>query len=110
MIIEIKICADNDGSDYGGKFVAMDTIAHADYDGFGTFTVHEYNDGERTIRTVLIREEHQQWQLARYSSGLKTATPTVHDESAIREALWNRLVAKEHLNGATERFAGALNL
>ncbi len=56
--------------------------------------IDEYNDGEQIIRTVLIREEHLQWQLARYSSGLRTASDTLHDESAIREALWNRLTAK----------------
>ncbi len=97
VIIEIQLtAADDAGSNYGGRFHALDTTAPADYDGFGTFAVHAYDNGaDGIIRTVLVREEHLAWQTARYSSGLKSATPTLHDESAIREAIWNRITGKE---------------
>ena len=65
----------------------MDTSAPEDYDGFGTFTICEF-DG---TRTVLIRDEHLLWQTARYFSGLKSATPTMHDISAIEDELCKRL-------------------
>jgi hypothetical protein len=41
------------------------TRAPKDYDGFGTFCIHEY-EGDRL---VLIRAEHFNWQTARYASG-----------------------------------------
>ena len=42
------------------------TTAPEAYDGFGTFTVHEY-DGHRL---VAIQEPHVAWQTGRYASGL----------------------------------------
>lgn len=65
----------------------VDTNAPKDYDGFGTFEVHEY-DG---TRTVLIRDEHYTWQTMRYQSGMKFAKPSDHDDAAIAEAIWNRI-------------------
>lgn len=69
----------------------MDTSAPVDYDGFGTFAITEY-DG---TRTVLIRAEHYQWQTARYGSGMKACTPTLHDMGAIQQALWKRLMGRD---------------
>jgi hypothetical protein len=69
----------------------MDTTAPVDYDGFGTFTITEFED----VRTVLIRDEHYQWQTGRYGSGMKTCQPTIHDIGAIQQALWKRLLGRE---------------
>lgn len=70
-----------------------DTTAPVDYDGFGTFTVREYNG----TRTVLIRDEHFAWQTMRYSSGLKTCPESVFDEGDVAEYLWQRLRGRPEL-------------
>jgi hypothetical protein len=68
-------------------FHALDTDAPKDYDGFGTFSVCEYDK----VRTVLVRSEHLQWQTMRYQSGNHYAKPTIHRMRDIEEALWIRI-------------------
>lgn len=68
-----------------------ETNAPVDYDGFGTFAIHEY-DG---VRTVLIRCEHWNWQTARYSSGNKWCKPSNHDLSTITTLLWDRILGRK---------------
>lgn len=67
-----------------------ETDAPDAYDGFGTFTVHEYNG----VRTVLIRCEHWQWQATRYSSGNKYCKPSPLDADDIKRYLWDRILGR----------------
>lgn len=67
------------------------TDAPAEYDGFGTFAVAQYDDDNRTQRIVLIRDEHYNWQSARYGSGLHSCKETQHDMADVAEILWRRL-------------------
>lgn len=69
----------------------VDTNAPADYDGFGTFAVTEYEG----TRTVLIRTEHYNWQTMRYSSGNHWHKESVHEEAAVAQALWHRLQGRK---------------
>jgi hypothetical protein len=54
-------------------FHVRKTRAPKDYDGFGTWTIYEYDGGEQhrleSFRLVLIRSEHMSWQVGRYNSG-----------------------------------------
>jgi len=69
-------------------YVVMLTRAPREYDGFGTFTLQDWNTEGRL---VCIREEHLQWQLGRNGSGgFSTVEPDV-DAQAIQDALWARL-------------------
>ena len=68
-----------------------ETDAPVDYDGFGTFTVHEY-DG---IRTVLIRCEHWDWQTVRYASGNKFHRPSSFDVDDVAKVLWDRILGRQ---------------
>jgi hypothetical protein len=79
-----------------GTFTASyrlyETNAPVDYDGFGTITVA---DGG-TLRFVLVRTEHEEWQTMRYRSGMFSAVLTDLDDSEARyvtETLYKRLVA-----------------
>ena len=84
----------------------VDTDAPKEYDGFGTFTVHQY-EGSRdewkrdSVRVVLIREEHFGWQTTRYASGLQLWKPSAFDSATISEVLWKRLRGVEQSEGAT---------
>jgi hypothetical protein len=77
------------------------TSAPKAYDGFGTFTVYEYDAGEKykdqSFRVVAIRAEHLNWQTARYSSGC-FASPWPEDwqRDDLVLALWKRLQGKEN--------------
>ena len=75
----------------------VETDAPIDYDGFGTFEVAKYEQGQRqpVQRTVLIRSEHYTWQRTRYESGLHQCKESLHDEAAIADFLWLRLRGKE---------------
>lgn len=64
-----------------------ETNAPRDYDGFGTFTIYEFN-GERT---VLIRCEHWNWQTARYQSGNHWHRASAFDEELVAKHLWNQM-------------------
>lgn len=94
MQIQIKIGQDDI------QFLVKQTSAPVEYDGFGTFTVYEWNSGPTkadNFRIVLIREQHVTWQLARYSSGMHTATDpeSFVTDRDIAEILWKRIASKE---------------
>ena len=67
-----------------------ETNAPKDYDGFGTFTIHQYNG----TRTVLIRCEHWTWQTARYQSGNKWSKRSDFDPDDVAKALWDRILER----------------
>jgi hypothetical protein len=71
------------------NYIVKITKAPKDYDGFGTFTLQGgMPDGERI---VCIREEHLNWQLARYGSGMFPAEDVGLDYRLIESAIWARL-------------------
>ncbi len=70
------------------------TDAPVEYDGFGTFAVAEYDEGGKQQRIVLIRDEHYNWQSARYGSGFHSCKETYLDAAAVAETLWRRLQNK----------------
>lgn len=78
-----------------------ETDAPRDYDGFGTFTIMEYEDKLSSkadppmLRTVLIRCEHWNWQTARYSSGMHLSRPAGLDPADVAAFLWKRVSAKD---------------
>jgi hypothetical protein len=74
-------------------FHVIETDAPKDYDGFGTFAICEVPqaDGRRPLRTVMIREEHEGWQVARYRSGMNVVAPTNFAMEDIAEFLWTKL-------------------
>jgi hypothetical protein len=72
-------------------FVAQTTAPIA-YDGFGTINVFEswmYGGSGETVRVVLIRDEHFNWQTGRYNSGLYYAT--YYPKEHIAQELWKRI-------------------
>ena len=74
----------------------VQTRAPKDYDGFGTFTIHEYDAGPEhkadSFRVVLIPEDAFKWQTLRYASGMFAFTaPEYVDDGAIQDALWKRI-------------------
>jgi hypothetical protein len=76
-------------------FVAQTTAPIA-YDGFGTISVLEtYGGSGESVRVVLIRDEHFNWQNARYNSGLFYATH--FDKKHIAQELWKRLAGQSQL-------------
>jgi hypothetical protein len=97
MQIQIKIASTEQTDDC--TFIVKQTTAPVEYDGFGTFTIYEWNSGPTkadNFRIVLIREEHAQWQLARYSSGLHTACDAdIITGREVAEILWKRIAEKE---------------
>jgi hypothetical protein len=96
MKIEIKINGDS------VTYHVKRTTAPKDYDGFGTITVYEYDAGPEykrdSFRIVLIRDEHLNWQTARYASGLHTPSEPEEsfvDERHVTDILWKRLAQRE---------------
>lgn len=75
------------------------TSAPVAYDGFGTFTVYQYDSGDKadSFRIVAIRSEHVNWQTARYSSG-NFASPWPDEWMCpeVTKILWKRLQGKEN--------------
>jgi hypothetical protein len=70
----------------------VETDAPADYDGFGTFTISELGGD---TRIVLVRDEHYQWQTARYQSGLHRFEELSDDwNNAVEVAIWKRIAGK----------------
>jgi hypothetical protein len=79
------------------ELVIKVTTAPVDYDGFGTFTIGETYLYDREARIVAIRPEHVEWQLARYSSGMKGIGDPEEchiDKSDIEEAIHRKLTAQ----------------
>jgi|SRR6516225_3166110 len=73
------------------------TTAPVDADGFGTFTLESYEPvkGEAILRFVLVRTEHEDWQLSRYASGLWGREPEEIDDNLagwITDMLYKRLM------------------
>jgi len=65
------------------------TKAPCQYDGFGTFEVANYAGD----RVVLIRDEHYQWQMGRYASGLFACDePALTDIADVKAILWRRIL------------------
>jgi hypothetical protein len=87
IIISIGRLAADESEQIYTYWRIVDTNAPKDYDGFGTFTVHEYEG----TRTVLIREEHYDWQTIRYQSGNNWSRPSDFDGALVAEELWKRL-------------------
>lgn len=77
-----------------------ETDAPRDYDGFGTFTIMEYEDKLSSkadppmLRTVLIRSEHWDWQTSRYCSGMNLSRPSGLDVDDVAKFLWQRVSGK----------------
>jgi hypothetical protein len=67
-----------------------ETNAPREYDGFGTFTIYEFEG----TRTVLIRCEHRDWQATRYASGINWLRPSAFDTEIVAKHLWNQLIGK----------------
>lgn len=81
----------------GGEFGLFATSAPNSYDGFGTFTIRE-DEGRGEGRHVLVDARHEDWQLSRYASGLKSANPVpedVHLRQWVECELWNRMISAE---------------
>lgn len=57
---------------FKASYRGYQTTAPEDYDGFGTITLHR-NSPE--LRWVLVRVEHENWQIPRYRSGLYSVIP-----------------------------------
>lgn len=86
-------------------FSAVMTDASKVYDGFGAFTLIDYEQPldhmKYSTRLVLIPRDHLDWAIARYSSGLYAAYHTAEDleslygvEAAnIANVLWSKLSA-----------------
>jgi len=74
------------------------TNAPVEADGFGTFTVTGSAPGAdypHGLRFVLVRVEHETWQIARYASGLWSREPEEIDHNIagwITETLYKRMV------------------
>lgn len=79
------------------------TDAPTDYDGFGTFTIADCGD----TRVVLIRDEHYNWQTARYGSGMHSCTETNLDMADVSAALWKRLQGKDQQPDRTAELKAA---
>jgi hypothetical protein len=78
------------------SYRVYETSAPIRYDGFGTISMHF----GVTPRWVLIRHEHEKWQVARYASGLFTPSQVDLDGgtvSWITEELHKRLIGKNEL-------------
>ena len=92
--IEIKI-----GS-FTERFILVETNAPSEYDGHGAFTVYSSIDlYDKLKRWALIPEDHVEYHLGRYGSGLYSAE-VVEDigpslENWIRERLYRRLVGRK---------------
>jgi hypothetical protein len=65
--------------DWRTPYMAYETTAPEDYDGFGTLSLHK-NVTPGDPRWVLIRTEHESWQTLRYRSGMYSVTPVDLDE------------------------------
>lgn len=81
-------------SDEAVTFFCVDTNAPVDYDGFGTMEITRWFEDENDrypMRAVLVRDEHLDWQLSRYSSGMHTYETTIHDVENIAKKLWKKL-------------------
>lgn len=81
-------------------------ITHApkEYDGFGTWTIYEYNAGpdnpKDSFRIVMIRVEHLGWQVGRYNSGFHTAErPEEWQYSEVIELLRKRMCGQPYSTG-----------
>lgn len=75
------------------------TSAPKDYDGFGTFTLYEYDAGKQnkadSFRVVAIRAEIVNWQTTRYSSGcFASPWPDEWMRDELIRAFWKRLQGK----------------
>lgn len=64
--------------DFKCQYRAYETTAPQDYDGFGTISIHNVPDGH--LRWVLIRTEHETWQVLRYRSGMYSAKRMDNDQ------------------------------
>ena len=80
-------------------YILAETDAPIRYDGFGTLTIYEGarplpGDTTKTIRYVLVQEDHLDWQEARYRSGLHTfEVPETDLSGYAQKELHDRLVA-----------------
>ncbi len=81
----------------GVTFHARCTRAPIAYDGFGTLELcNELQDNDgKTVRLVLIRDEHLGWQEGRYGSGLGcfafSPADLYLDYENIADALWQKI-------------------
>lgn len=81
-------------------FHVRKTRAPKEYDGFGTFTIYEYDAGEQhkseSFRLVLIRAEHMNWQVGRYNSGNHVAElPDEWQYGEVIELMRKRMFSSE---------------
>ena len=92
--MKIKIAINNESV----TFIPAMTTADAEYDGFGTFTLEQWQDAEDNLhRIVLIHEDMLDWQRERYFSGWHDCTTDTlkmgFDEKTIAITLWRKLTA-----------------
>jgi hypothetical protein len=85
--IEIKL------GTFERTYVAMETEAPENYDGFGTIQIYSGPRGEKTVRSVLVDVDHKTWQEGRYGSGLYHYEDVTGIDDYIREALYKKLMA-----------------
>lgn len=95
------------GSLYNRDLVAVVTDAPKDYDGFGTFTLREFEypidiGGQKTrnhARLALVDKNQLEWQRNRYFSGMHSAiVDEVEDHFSERdlvEVILNRTINKK---------------
>ncbi len=75
-------------------YILVETDAPVRYDGFGTLTIYEGARDGKTIRYVLVQEDHASWQEGRYRSGLHSwEVPSEDLTGYAQKALHDRMVA-----------------
>ena len=85
--IDIKI------GEFERTYIAMETFAPKNYDGFGTIEFYEGPRDGKTVRYVLVDVNHQTWQVGRYGSGLYHSEEVSGLDDHIRGILYDKLVA-----------------
>lgn len=71
----------------------VETNAPEKYDGFGTFTIKRAGQDLRgDLRVVLVRDQHLEWQRARYASGLfDSGRSTALSVAEVAALFWKRI-------------------
>jgi hypothetical protein len=85
--IEVKI------GQFSRTYIAFETFAPREYDGFGTIEIYSGNRDGDVVRYVLIDVEHKTWQVGRYGSGLYHSEEIGGLDGHIQGILYDKLVA-----------------
>ena len=88
--------------DWTEDYYMVDTTAPKSYDGFGTFTIHEFvgnGKKEQYKRHVFVPAEHLGWQLGRYGSGMYTSEVREEIDGLVGDHIEKTLITRIRKEG-----------